>query len=94
MRFTSLLAIYFLFWFLSLFLVLPFGVRTSDEAGAAKVPGQADSAPHEFRPLRVILRTTIVAATFFALFYANYVNGWITLRSFDGWLTAPEHYRR
>jgi predicted secreted protein len=93
MRFTSFLAIYFLFWFLSLFLVLPFGVRTSEEAGKDKVPGQADSAPHEFRPWRTILRTSLVAAFLFALFYANYVNGWVTIRSFDGWLSPPENIR-
>ena len=31
---------------LSAFLLLPFGVRTDEEIGQAKVPGQADSAPH------------------------------------------------
>lgn len=93
MRWTSLLAIYFLFWFLSLFLVLPFGVRTADEAGVEKVPGQADSAPAHFRPGRIILRTSLVAAALFGLFYANYVFGWITLRSFDGWLSPPAELR-
>jgi len=93
MQLASALAVYFLFWFLSLFLVLPFGVRTSEEAGKAQVPGQAESAPHEFRPLRVIVRTTLVAAVLFGLFYANWENGWITVRSFDGFLTAPERFR-
>ncbi len=36
MRWTSILAIYSLFWVLSAFLVLPFGVRTHDEAGLDK----------------------------------------------------------
>ncbi|MBB5986212.1 DUF1467 family protein [Sphingobium lignivorans] len=92
MRFTSLLAIYFLFWFLSLFVVLPFGVRTSDEMGKDRVPGQADSAPHEFRPWRIILRTSVVAAILFGLFYANYVNGWITVRSFDAIFSPPAEF--
>ena len=89
MRWTSFLAIYFLFWFLSLFVVLPFGVRTADEAGVAKVPGQADSAPHEFRPWTIILRTTIVAAVVFALFYLNYVNEWVTISTFDSLFSPP-----
>ena len=93
MKITSFLAIYFLLWFVSLFLVLPFGVRTSEEAGVAKVPGQADSAPHEFRPLRTIIRTTLVAAVMFALFYANWVNEWVTVRSFDGILRPPVDLR-
>ena len=48
MRWTSMLAIYILFWAFSVFLVLPFGVRTTHEAGGDYVPGQAESAPHEF----------------------------------------------
>ena len=89
MRWTSLLAIYFLFWFLSLFLVLPFGVRTTDEVGGEKVPGQADSAPHEFRPLRVIIQTSLVAGCLFALFYANYSFGWVTTETLRGWFHGP-----
>ena len=77
MKWTSALAIYFLFWFLSLFLVLPWSARTHDEAGVEKVPGQADSAPAHFPAGKVALRTTLVAAVLFGLFYLNYVNGWI-----------------
>lgn len=83
MRWQSALAIYFLFWTFSVFLVLPFGVRTSEEAGTPLVPGQAASAPHEFRPLRVAKWTTIVATVLFALFYLNYVFGWITADMLD-----------
>ena len=81
----SALAIYFLFWFFSLFLVLPFSARTSVEAGEALVPGQAESAPHAFSPARVALRTTILSTVLFALFYLNYVNGWITADMLDYW---------
>jgi predicted secreted protein len=77
MQWTSILAIYALFWALSLFLVLPFGVRTHEEAGAERVPGQAESAPHDFRIGKVALRTTIVSAILFGLYYLNYVYGWI-----------------
>ena len=45
MQWTSVLAIYFLFFVFSAFILLPFGVRTHDEAGLEMVPGQADSAP-------------------------------------------------
>lgn len=77
MQLTSIIAIYALFWVLSAFLVLPFGVRTHDEAGLDKTPGQADSAPAHFRPGRIALKASILAAVLFGLFYANYVNGWI-----------------
>lgn len=78
MRWTSLLAIYFLFWAFSVFLVLPFGVRTTQEAGGTHVPGQAESAPHEFSVKRTALRVTIVATVLWALFVLNYIYGWIT----------------
>lgn len=83
MRWQSALAIYFLFWSFSVFLVIPFGVRTHEEAGVERVPGQADSAPHEFRPGLIALRTTMVASVLFALFYLNYVYGWITTDMID-----------
>ena len=78
MRLPSLIAIYVLFWAFSVFLVLPWGVKTSSEAGVAHVPGQAESAPHEFRAGRIALRVTIVATILFALFVANYRYGWVT----------------
>jgi len=91
MEWTSILAIYVLFWVLSAFLMLPFGVKTHDEAGIAKVPGQADSAPANFRPRRVALRATLLAALFCALFVANYAQGWITAEDliFFGIETGP-----
>lgn len=83
MKLTSIMAIFALFWVMSAFLVLPFGVRTHDEAGIAKVPGQADSAPASFRPKRVAMRATILAVILFAAFFANYTFGWITMDAFD-----------
>ena len=50
MKWTSILAIYALFWVMSAFVLLPFGVKTADEAGVEKVPGQADIAPVYFPP--------------------------------------------
>jgi predicted secreted protein len=77
MKWTSILAIYALFWVMSAFLMLPFGVKTHDEAGIEKVPGQADSAPANFRPGRVAMRATVLAAVLCSLYVTNYVNGWI-----------------
>jgi predicted secreted protein len=79
MRWTSIVAIYLLFWVMSAFLVMPFGIRTHEEAGEALVPGQAGSAPANFRPRRVALRATVLSAVLFGLFYANLHYGWVTL---------------
>mgnify|MGYP000568950887 CR=1 FL=1 len=83
MKWTSILAIYFLFWVMSAFLLLPFGVRTHEEAGEAKIPGQADSAPANFRPGRLALRATILAALVTALYVLNYTQGWIGVEDLD-----------
>ncbi|UUL83312.1 DUF1467 family protein [Sphingomonas qomolangmaensis] len=83
MAWQSAMAIYFLFWALSVFFVLPFGVQTTDEAGIDRIPGQADSAPTHFNVGRVALLTTIVSAMLFGAFYANYVNGWVTAEMLD-----------
>ena len=85
MAIGSALAIYALFWTLSLFLVLPLGVRTHEEAGAERVPGQADSAPHGFSFARTAMRATILSAALFGLFYLNYLYGWIGAEQLD-WL--------
>ena len=66
MQWFSIVAIYGLFWVLSAFLVMPFGLRTPHEEGETVEKGHADSA-----------------AVFFALYYANYVNGWITLEDLN-----------
>jgi predicted secreted protein len=83
MQWTSIIAIYVLFWVLSAFVVMPFGVRNNDELGIENIPGQADGAPGNFRPGMVILRTTILAAILFGAYYANYVNQWVTISDID-----------
>jgi predicted secreted protein len=83
MKITSIIAIYFLFWVMSAFMCLPFGVRTHDEEGIPKVPGQADSAPANFNPRLIAKRATVLAAILFGLFYANYSFGWLTTDSLD-----------
>ena len=83
MNWKSALAIYFLFWALSVFFVLPFGVKTSEEAGVDLVPGQAESAPHGFSVKRTAIRTTIVATVLWSLFLLNYIYGWVTPAMLD-----------
>ena len=86
---VSAAALYLLFWTMSLFLVLPFGVRTDEEAGVKGERGHAESAPHGFRFGRAALRATIVSAVLFALFYANWTYGWLTVDMLD-WAAPPQ----
>jgi len=83
MALTSIIAIYFLFLAFSAFLLLPFGVRTDDEAGTPKVPGQAESAPHRFDLIRHLIKAAILAVLLFALYYLNWAYGWITPDDLD-----------
>lgn len=77
MQITSIIAIYALVWVMTAFVMLPFGIQTHDEAGIPKVPGQADSAPANFQPKRLVLRATIVAALLTAIWVLNYIYGWV-----------------
>jgi predicted secreted protein len=83
MKLTSIVAIYFLFFAFSAFILLPFGVRTSDEVGGEKIPGQAHSAPHRFDVKRHFGKAAVVAAILFGLYYANWTYGWITPDDLD-----------
>lgn len=83
MKWTSILAIYFLFWVMSAFLLLPFGVRTHEELGLEKTRGQADSAPANFRPGLLSIRATLIAAALTALYVLNYTQGWIGVEDLD-----------
>ncbi|MEM6383672.1 MAG: DUF1467 family protein [Pseudomonadota bacterium] len=68
MSLGSALAIYFVVWWITLFAVLPFGVRTQEEAGDV-VPGAPASAPSHLSIPRIIVRNTIVASIVFAAIY-------------------------
>ena len=83
MQLSSIIAIYFLFFAASAFLLLPFGVKTDEEVGAQKIPGQADSAPHRFDVKRHLLKAALLGLVLFALYYANWTYGWVTPDDLD-----------
>jgi predicted secreted protein len=83
MKWTSISAIYFLFFAGSVFVLLPFGVRTDEEVGAERIPGQAESAPHHFDLKRHLLRAALLAAVLFAFYSVNWTYGWITADDLD-----------
>jgi predicted secreted protein len=83
MKWTSILAIYFLFLVASAFIMLPFGVKTDEEMGNPLVPGQARSAPHRFQLGRHLMRAAVLAAVLTALYDLNYIYGWVTPDELD-----------
>lgn len=83
MQWTSILAIYFLFWVMTAFVLLPFGVRTTEEEGGELVPGQAESAPSNFQPGKLVMRATFIATALTTLFVLNFEYGWVTAEDID-----------
>jgi predicted secreted protein len=80
---TTAVAAFFLIWWVTLFVVLPWGVRSQHESGEM-TPGTDPGAPTSFRLGRKLLWTTVTAAVIFAGIYIVYSEHWVTL---DG-LTA------
>jgi len=76
MAITTVLAIYFIIWWVVLFAVLPWGVRSQHEAGEV-VPGSDPGAPAIHRVWRKVLVTTVIASVIFAILYVVYTSGMI-----------------
>ncbi len=85
------LGVFFVIWWIVLFAVLPFGVKTQAEAGDV-VSGSASSAPQNPRLLRKAGITTLLAVLVFALFIAITRSGFsirdIPLPGFDQTMPA------
>lgn len=69
-------AIYFLIWWITLFAVLPWGVRNQEESGEV-TPGTDPGAPAIHRVWIKLLWTTIVATVIFGILAFVYMRGLI-----------------
>ena len=76
MNVGTCLAIYFLIWWLTLFAVLPFGVRNQEEAGDVS-PGTDPGAPAIHKLWGKLLWTTIISSVVFGALYFAYDRGLI-----------------
>ena len=81
---TTALAIFFLIWWVVLFAVLPWGIRSQHEGGEI-APGTDPGAPAIPRLGRKLMWTTLVSALIFSGCYVAYVNHLVTLQG----LAAP-----
>jgi len=75
MTFVFGTAIFFVVWWIVLFAVLPFGVRTQDQAGET-VPGTPPGAPAKFAMKRVFLLNTAVSIVVFGLIWSAIEFDW------------------
>ena len=68
--------VYLILWFLSMFLVLPFGVKVPETPEV----GHASSAPHQPHLLRKAIIATVLAAILWVGLDALMLSGWISFR--------------
>jgi predicted secreted protein len=68
MSWISGLAVYFILWWVVLFAMLPFSLRTQDENREVTL-GTVSSAPGGPHMLRAVIRTTLVSLVIFAILY-------------------------
>ncbi|WP_274424637.1 DUF1467 family protein [Chelativorans sp. YIM 93263] len=68
MDWISLLAVFFIIWWVVLFVSLPIGLRTQDDEEDV-VLGTTSSAPRGPHMLRALIRTTVLTTIVFAIFY-------------------------
>jgi predicted secreted protein len=81
--FTAL-AIYFVIWWVTLFAVLPWGVRSQHEAGEM-TPGTDPGAPVLANVKLKLIWTTIVATVVFAAWFGVYYFRLITIDQIAAW---------
>jgi predicted secreted protein len=78
MSIGSIIALYFIIWWLTLFAVLPFGVRSQQESGET-VTGSDPGAPAMMRLGRIALINSCVALLILALVWIVYIENWFNI---------------
>jgi predicted secreted protein len=85
-----LTAIYFVIWWIVLFVVLPWGVKSQDETGEI-TQGTDPGAPARPLLLRKAIATTIISALLLAAGYGLWTTGLINSDFLPGGLIPPRH---
>ena len=86
---TTIVAIYVLIWWVTLFAVLPWGVRSQHEAGAFEA-GTDPGAPATHTMWRKILYTTVIATAIFGALYVAYTRDLIAFGFLER-VSQPPH---
>jgi len=86
MAISTAIAIYFLIWWVTLFAVLPWGVRAQGEGGPAGTDPGAPRVPHLVAKLAW---TTVVATVIFAVCAVLYVKRLVTLDDLAALMGLP-----
>jgi predicted secreted protein len=89
MSVTTALAIYFIVWWIVLFTVLPWGVRSQLESGEV-VPGSDPGAPAIPNLRTKLIWTTVVATVAFTVIDVVYAYRLIALDDLASWFGIPK----
>jgi predicted secreted protein len=81
-------AIYFVLWWLTLFLTLPFGVRSQHEDGAS-APGTDPGAPVASQIGRKMIWTTLISLVIFAIAMYAYNAGYLSIERLSKLMGLP-----
>jgi len=82
MNIISAIVLYIVFWFLSLFVILPLRLTTQDEDGEV-TPGTSPSAPTNPNLRKKAVWVTILAAIVWVPVVTIVTSGWISVDDFD-----------
>jgi predicted secreted protein len=85
---STALAIYFVLWWLTLFLTLPFGIRSQHEDGVG-APGTDPGAPIVAGMGRKLIWTTIISAVIFAVAWFAYQAGYLSIERLSKLMGMP-----
>ena len=82
MTITAALVLYAVIWFLVLFIVLPIGERSQDEAGDV-VPGTPSSAPDDPMLKKKLVWATAIGTVLWIIVCAVILSGIFRIEDFD-----------
>ena len=85
---STIAAIYFVLWWVTLFVTLPFGVRSLHEDGGG-APGTDPGAPVATQLGRKLIWTTIISAVVFAIGMAAYRGGYLSIERLSKLMGMP-----
>jgi predicted secreted protein len=85
---STALAIYFVLWWVTLFVTLPFGVRSQHEDGVG-APGTDPGAPILARMGGKLIWTTLISAIVFAIGMAAYHAGYLSIERLSKLMGMP-----
>ncbi len=92
MNIASAIVLFLVFWFMTLFVILPLRLRSQGDVGEI-VPGTPASAPATLNLKRKFMVVTVVAAMLWVVVFTIIVTGFITVADIDMLgIYGPGHY--